>query len=178
MHSNNSFARRARRCLVLAAMTASVALAACSDESQTELPAQTPAPVAEEKPLHQIEWLRLTDGVSPDRWLASREAGRSLDQMDPAVADMRRVLDIAGMRFRDQTRMIANRAVQLEAMLKEMNIDERAPRIIVSLSQVPGQTRYVESFGALTQQYYNLRVEGASRSQALDRLRQQNAMTP
>lgn len=162
--------------LVLA--VASAGLVACSDESTSELPVPAPAPAAQEKSPHQLEWLRLTDGVAPEQWLASREAGRSLDVYDPAVADMRRVLDMAAVRFRDQPRMIANRAVQLETMLKEKSIEERAPRIIVSLSQVPGQSRYIESFGALTQQYYNLRMEGASRSQAIDRLRQQSALRP
>ena len=60
-------------------------------------------------------------------------------------------------------------------MLGEKRIVERAPRIIVSLSQVPGETRYVESFAALTQQYYNLRMEGLSRGEALEALKRQGA---
>jgi hypothetical protein len=178
MRSAGIFARQMTHCLATAIMVAGVGLAACSDESPSEPQASAPAPTEEETPSFQLEWLRLTDGIAPEQWLASREAGRSLDVADPAVADMRRVLDVAAARFRDHPRMIANRAVQLETMLKEKRIDERAPRIIANLSQIPGQTRYVESFAALTQQYYNLRMEGFGRSEAIDRLRQQNALAP
>ena len=84
----------------------------------------------------------------------------------------------AAQRFRDQPRMIANRAVQLEGMLSEMRISERAPRLIVTLSQVPGAHRSVESFASLTQQYYNLRVEGLGQGQAIDALKHQNRPNP
>ena len=81
--------------------------------------------------------------------------------------------DFRGERFRDHPRMIANRAVQLEGMLREKDIPERAPELIAVLSEVPGEARYVESFASLTQQYYNLRMEGLGRAQAVDVLRQQ-----
>ena len=64
------------------------------------------------------------------------------------------------MRFRDHPRMIANRAVQLEGMLERKGHRGAGATHHRDLSQVPGETRYVESFGALTQQYYNLRMEG------------------
>ena len=164
--------RGAQALLLVIALAACLALSACSDEGSTEV--QAPAPVTETKhAAYQLDWLRLTDGVAPEQWLASREAGRDLDLYDPAVTDMRRVLDVATARFRDQARMIANRAVQLEGMLKEESIEERAPRVIVTLSQVPGQVRSVESFAALTQQYFNLRTEGLGRGQAIDALKQQ-----
>jgi len=69
--------------------------------------------------------------------------------------------------------MIANRAVQLEEMLKEKDIDESAPAIIVTLSEVPGNKRYLESFASLTQQYYNLRMDGIDREQAIEALKKQ-----
>jgi hypothetical protein len=169
---------RMRTAFVGLTLLMAAGLSACSDEGSSDLPAATPAPATAEKSPSELQWLRLTDDVSPEQWLASRKAGLSLAAHDPAVADMRRVLDVATTRFRDQPRMIANRAVQLETMLKEKGIDESAPRIIVSLSQIPGQSRYVESFGALTQQYFNLRMEGASRGQAIERLRQQSALRP
>lgn len=148
------------------------ALAACSDESTAEK--QQSAPAAEQSLIsaRNVEWLKLTDDIAPEQWLASREAARDLDIYDPAVIDMRHVLEAATSRFRDQPRMIANRAVQLEAMLSERAIAERAPYLIVSLSQVPGGQRSVESFAALTQQYFNLRLEGLTRAAALDALRQ------
>lgn len=153
------------------------AMAACSDEA----PPAPPAPATEQatKPaIHQMTWLRVTDSVPPEQWLASREAGRDLELHEGAVLDMARILDVAGRRFRDQTRMIANRAVQLEAMLSEKSISERAPRLIVTLSQVPGAQRSIESFAALTQQYYNLRMEGLGQGQAIEALKLRFDRTP
>lgn len=162
----------AANAFVTSLLLVAVALGACSDESAPER--QPTASAAEETgpSTQQVEWLKVTDGIAPEQWLASREAGHHLDAYDSAVMDMRHVLDVATARFRDQPRMIANRAVQLETMLSERAITERAPYLIVTLSQVPGGQRSVESFAALTQQYYNLRLEGLSRADALDALRQ------
>jgi hypothetical protein len=152
-----------------------VVLAACSDDAEPATPAPSPpAPVAQQTN-QELEWLKQTDGISPEQWLASREAGQPLDPYDDRVGEMQKILNGAAMRFRDHTRMIANRAVQLEGMLREKRIDERAPRLIVTLSQVPGGQRYVESFASLTQQYYNLRIRGLSRGEATDALRRQVA---
>ena len=153
---------------------------ACGDETAHDT-AKAPVPVAElgdGEALNALEWLKQTDAAAPEHWLASREAGRGLDMYDPSVGDMRRVLETAAMRFRDHPRMIANRAVQLEGMLKEKGIEESAPRLIAQLSQVPGQTRYVESFAALTQQYFNLRMEGRTRAEAIDLLKSQDVGRP
>ena len=153
-------------------------MAACGDEVAYETPS-APAPVAaQDESLNALGWLKQTHAIAPEHWLASREAGHNLDMYDPSVGDMRRVLDTAAMRFRDHPRMIANRAVQLDGMLKEKNIDESAPRLIANLSEVPGRTRYVESFASLTQQYFNLRMEGRSRSQAIDLLKAQDIGRP
>lgn len=158
-------------CTLLATLAVSTG---CGDEAADDA-SSTSSTVVETGPSpHRLEWLKQTDAIAPEQWLASREAGRDLDLYDPSVGAMRRTLDVAAARFRDQPRMIANRAVQLEEMLNEKNIDERAPAIIATLSEIPGQTRYVESFAALTQQYYNLRMEGLDRAQAVDALKRQN----
>jgi hypothetical protein len=163
-------------CIATAAAVSSL-VCACGDEAPIDAAPQVEAPAAKPE-LHKAAWLRLTDGIAPQQWLASREAGRDLDPYEPAVADMAKVLDVAAQRFRDQPRMIANRAVQLEGMLSEKRISERAPRLIVTLSQVPGTHRSVESFASLTQQYYNLRVEGLGQGQAIDALKHQNRPNP
>jgi hypothetical protein len=151
-------------------ITVTASLCACGDESPIEAPPR--ADHQDDKPaLHRATWIKVIDGVKPEQWLASREAGRDLDPYDPAVIDMAKVVEVAAKRFRDQPRMIANRAVQLEAMLAEKRISERAPRLIVTLSQIPGAQRSVESFAAITQQYYNLRVEGLGQGPAIDALR-------
>jgi len=150
-----------------------IMLAGCGEEPVEEVTAP-PAPVTSTPPSsHSLDWLRQTDPVAPEQWLASRQAGRDLDLYDPDVGNMRRTLEVAALRFRDHPRMIANRAVQLEEMLKEKDIDETAPAIIVTLCEVPGDKRYLESFAALTQQYYNLRMEGLGREQAIEALKKQ-----
>lgn len=148
-------------------------LGACGDEGVNQTASPPAEVIAAQQKSHAMVWLKQTDSVAPEQWLASREVGRDLDPYDPAVDEMRRALGIAAMRFRDHPRMIANRAVQLEGMLREKDIPERAPQLIAVLSEVPGEARYVESFASLTQQYYNLRMEGLGRAQAVDVLRQQ-----
>lgn len=155
----------------------SVAFSGCSDEAQT--PSES---TAKEQPtksqLHRAKWLWVTDANPPEQWLASREAKRDLALDEPAVLDMARVLHVAATRFRDHPRMIANRAVQLEEMLGEKGITESAPKLIVTISQVPGATRSVESFASLTQQYYNLRKGGLAQAPAIDALKQQIERAP
>ena len=148
-------------------------LGACGDEGVNQVASPPTEVIAAPQKSHAMVWLKQTDSVAPEQWLASREVGRDLDRYDPAVDEMRRALGVAAMRFRDHPRMIANRAVQLEGMLREKDISERAPQLIAVLSEVPGEARYVESFASLTQQYYNLRMEGLGRAQAVDVLRQQ-----
>ena len=88
MRSASIFAGQMTHCLATAIILAGVGLAACSDDEPSEPQASAPVPGAQETPSHKLEWLRLTDGIAPEQWLASREAGRSLDMQDPAVADM------------------------------------------------------------------------------------------
>jgi hypothetical protein len=145
----------------------------CSDQTEPAAPAPAPPPAVE---IHQLEWLRVTDHVQPDLWLASRAAHRDLSADDQQVADIRRKLDLAALRYRDHPRMIANRAVQLEGMLAERQLSEPAPRLIDLLTTIAGETRHVESFGALCQQYYNLRLEGLDQAQALETLKHRNSL--
>jgi hypothetical protein len=140
-------------------------LAACGEE-----PEETPLAIAAPEPqvaIYQLDRLKKTDRVSPERWLASRQARRDLPEDHPNVARHRQLLDVASRRFREYPRMIANRAVQLEDMLKQRKLPEPAAQLIVRLSGVPGETRYVESFGAVCQQYFNLRMQGLDQEEAL-----------
>ena len=66
--------------------------------------------------------------------------------------------------------MIANRAVQLEGMLAGVPASEKALDLIESLTAVVGSR--AESFGAICQQYYNLRSSGLGREEALSDLKQ------
>jgi hypothetical protein len=151
-----------------AALCVGLALAACGEEpEETSVAAASPPhPPA----IHLLARLSVTDHIAPEQWLASRQAARDLPEDDASVVAMKQTLEIAGRRFRDYPRMIANRAVQLEAMLREQNLSEPAPQLIEVLSGVPHEARYVESFAALCQQYYNLRLQGLDRQAALTAL--------
>ncbi len=111
---------------------------------------------------------RLDSGAaaSPERWLASRAAGRDLPEADPAVAGWHALLAEADARFDESGRMIANRAVQLEAMLREKGIAEGAQALVRDLAALaPKGSR--AGFGTLCQHYYNLRLQGLDHRQAL-----------
>jgi len=66
--------------------------------------------------------------------------------------------------------MIANRAVQLEAMLDPTDGRETAVWLIAALADIVKEPGKVESFGAVGQQYYNLRKAGLNERDALDDL--------
>lgn len=66
--------------------------------------------------------------------------------------------------------MVANRAVQLEAMLDPTDGRETAVWLLAMLSEVVTEPGKVEGFGALGQQYYNLRKTGLSERDALQDL--------
>jgi len=66
--------------------------------------------------------------------------------------------------------MIANRAVQLETMLKNAGGTETAILLIARLTDAIAGPGRIESFGAAGQQYYNLRQAGMSGEQALGEL--------
>ncbi len=75
-------------------------------------------------------WLEPTDALGPDVWMASREAGSDLAPSSPAVAAWRGLLSDADSRFDETDRMIANRTVQLEGMLREIGVRESAQDIL------------------------------------------------
>lgn len=119
------------------------------------------------------EWIARQDKIAPDLWLASRAAGVDVAPSDPSVSAMHALLAAARERFGDPSRMIANRAVQLEGMLKEKGIAEPAPELIQLLLNAAGPTESVsgfEGFGAMCQKYFILREQGIARDQALAQL--------
>lgn len=143
---------------------AAFALVGCSDEAQQgareDARERVAAPASDE--VSRKTWLQPTDGTPPDLWLASREAGRDLPPDAPAVGDWRRRLADADGRFGETDRMIANRAVQLQAMLGEIGIAESPQEIIAGFSGLTGEGARA-GFSDLCQHYYNLRAQGLSR---------------
>lgn len=152
---------------------------ACEDttEPQATTAAQatvtSPSSTTVTHALLRKEWIARQDEIAPDLWLASRAAGVDVAPTDPSVSAMRALLDAAHERFGDPSRMIANRAVQLEGMLKEKGIAEPAPELIQLLLHTAGTTenmRSFEGFGAMCHKYFILREQGLARDQALAQL--------
>ncbi len=160
IHSPNRFLRTGAMLLA-----ATLALAACSDDAQE--PRREPTAATPATAIYQQSRLGMTDTTPPELWLASRQAGSDLKMDDARVVALKEILDDASRSFREYPRMIANRAVQLEEMLKEKNMGEPAPELVAELSRAVGLERNVESFGALCGQYFNLRMQGLDRQQAL-----------
>ncbi|MDR6954812.1 hypothetical protein J2X65_004188 [Ancylobacter sp. 3268] len=145
-------------------------LAACPGEQPSEpreRVAASPVSVVAGK-----QWLQPSDATEPDIWLASRAAGHDLAAGDPAAAHWRAVLADADERFGENARMIANRAVQLETMLREIDIEETVPDILADFAPF-AEKGSRSGFSDLCQHYYNLRSQGLTREAALAVLRQQ-----
>lgn len=149
-----------RRWLMLSVPLLIGGLAGCGQEEPARLTSEPTTPVAE---VPAADWLGPGETPSPARWLAGRIAGAGAD-VDATAA----LLAAAAERYRESPRMIANRAVQLQAMLAEQGIDETAIALIGWLGGLPAQGRV--SFSADCQHYFNLRVQGLDREQALARL--------
>jgi hypothetical protein len=143
---------------------------ACDEAIEPQAATPVTSNMSESRAIARRNWLAQHDRTAPDRWLASRAAGVDVDTDDPSVASMHALLMAAQERFGDTTRMIANRAVQLEGTLKAKGIDEKAPDIIASFSRVAGSARPLDGFGAMCQNYFILREQGLSKDAALTHL--------
>jgi hypothetical protein len=154
---------------LIGALCSGLMVAACGEEPE-ETPAAAEAP-APRIAIYQLDRLKVTDHVAPEQWLASRQSRRDMPEDHPNVTRIKHTLDVASRRFHDRPRMIANRAVQLEEMLMQKKLLEPAVQLIARLSRVPGETPYVESFGAICQQYFNLRMQGLDQEEALNVLK-------
>ncbi|PZQ82247.1 MAG: hypothetical protein DI549_11920 [Ancylobacter novellus] len=159
----------------LAGAGLALALAGCPSEAPPEPRERVAAPARDDatrSALARKTWLQPTDSDDPDVWLASRDAGHDVAPGAPGVAAWRAILTDADARFGETDRMIANRAVQLEAMLQEIRVTQSAREIIADF--VPLAAKGSRSgFSDLCQHYYNLRVQGLTREAALAVLRRE-----
>lgn len=144
-------------------------IAACYDDPSIAVPEPESVARAEKAP-HERGWLRRDDEMAPHVWLASRAAGTQLTEDDERTRTMGRLLAEARLRFAESPRMIANRAVQLEKMLLEVNIHESFEELIKTFNETVKDSRHKHSFGTIVQHYYNLRSHGTSRDDTLKSL--------
>ena len=147
-------------------------LAGCDDPAPPPGREAAIAPKSQAFSVATRNWIDVKDGVSPAVWLASREAGRDVAANDPAADSFRALLQEADVRFSEGPRMIANRAVQVQAMLAERGVTESPREVIEGLVSV-GQIGERSGFGETCQHYVNARAANGSRSAALDALRRQ-----
>lgn len=148
----------------------------CDDDpaQNAEPPRTAASPVKE----HSVAWLESNSRLAPERWLASRGENDLRSPSDPEVLRIKRILDEAHRLYRESPRMIANRAVQVEQMLKAQHIEESATSILEDLSSVAGEAGQTEGFGSLSQHYANLRLSGTVRAEALSILRNRYGRRP
>lgn len=148
----------------------SAIVSGCGNEGATgvESDADKPAQLA----AHDTSWLAVDTDLSPSQWLASRHEKALRPSSDPEVQRVKKLLDDAHRLYRESQRMIANRTAQLETMLAANGQSDRAVQILQDLSEVPGEVGQTEGYGAIGQHYVNLRSEGLSRPEALEKLKQ------
>ncbi len=140
-------------------------LIACAEEAPP--PRSESASGATADTAQSPAWLGAHDPAPPGPWLIAHlpAPARANGATPEAVNGL---LQSAAERYRESPRMIANRAVQLQAMLAEEGLDEDALSLLTRLARLPPANRV--SFSADCQHYYNLRAQGLDREQALARL--------
>lgn len=155
--------------LRLSAGAGLVLLAACGEAeapagppsaTSTSTAATTPAPGVDDGGETSGPWLSRGDETPPAAWLAAR----SDPPGDPAR--LAALLGAADARFDETPRMLANRTVQLQAMLAGIAIQETPAALLegfVHLGTGPAHIGYSD----LCQHYFNLRASGLDRTAAL-----------
>lgn len=144
------------------------AVSGCDDaESPRRATNETSVAQVDDQP---TEWLDHKSSLSPAEWLVRRRDGGG-PEFDARVASVEKDLSRAHAIFRESQRMIANRAVQLEGMLRELGAKEDAASILADIMSIPGEVGQTEGFGAVTQHYYILRSNKTDREQALAMLK-------
>lgn len=154
----------------IAASAVCLGLAACDEPTAPPAPAAVEAPAQTAFSIAGRSWIDVDDKMSPALWLASREAGRDLPADDPAVASFRALLHEADIRFSEASRMVANRAVQVQGMLAERGVKETPREVIEGLVSI-GEIGERAGFGETCQHYVNARVTSPDRAAALAALK-------
>lgn len=121
-----------------------------------------------EKP-GQTDWIGALDDVRPEIWLVAHEAKVGVQVSDDDKKALAPLIAQAAAKFKDTPRMIVNRAVQLEQMLKEVGGSETAIELIRTLTETVPEAQ-VDSFGGAAHHYFNVRKVGMTPSQSLSEL--------
>lgn len=150
-------------------------LAGCGDDDPAAATADGDKPAASAAPKFE-KWLQPNSKLAAAQWMASRNAKAVKPVTDPDVQEIDADLASAHALYRESERMIANRSVQVEDMLKDIGVTEPAADILDDLTKIAGEVGQTEGFGAVSQHYFNLRSSGISRPEALASLKSRYGM--
>lgn len=107
------------------------------------------------------EFLPVTDRTPPAKWLAALEQSGK-HQPDPArIRAFDEILKRLDERFYEDARMIGNRTVQLQHMLREEDIQVEFMDILNGLERI-SSIAVLKNYGELCAHYFNIRVNGQS----------------
>lgn len=140
----------------------------CSDNSPSNQHAEQRSGLTRTQA--QPSWLDATSEIEPATWLIAREASSGRPMTAEDAEKIRQSIATVAKLFKEDPRMIANRAVQLETMLDPTDGRETAVWLVRELADVVTGPGRIEGFGALGQQYYNMRKQGLSEREALQDL--------
>lgn len=113
-------------------------------------------------------WLEAHHEINPADWLIIRSQV-ALEGEITSQPHRVNLLKKASQHFPESPRMIANRAVQLEDMLREIGIEESAVSLIDNFTHLPTQGT-PHNFSAYCQYYFNIRARGYPQGYALTEL--------
>jgi hypothetical protein len=150
-------------------LAVSVSATGCDEDEPQR--GDAPVPGSSSAAEHREAWLQPNSKYTAAQWLASRTSAEAKPLSDPEVKRLAVMLDNANKLYRESERMIANRAVQLEGMLKGIGVSEPASEILDDLTRIAGEVGQTEGFGAVSQHYYNLRSNDIGRGEALAALK-------
>lgn len=120
----------------------------------------------------KADWLEVGDRTRPEAWLAARSGG-SPEERAQREARFLILIGIASQTYLENPRMVANRIVQLGAMLEEAGKPESYEELIEGFLSIPransaGGERILSDLAA---HYSNLRRSGRDREASLTELR-------
>ncbi|MCC7252714.1 hypothetical protein [Hyphomicrobium sp.] len=147
----------------------SIGLAGCGDEAPVS--GERHQAQSDEGAPHKVKWLEISSQITPAQWLVSRGEDKPRPVSDPEVQRIAELLTTAHRRYRESERMIANRSVQVEDMLKQIGLAEDAQDVLEGLTRIGGEVGQAEGFGSISQYYFNLRAASVSRADALATLK-------
>lgn len=157
---------RRRDLLILAGLV--VGLSACDDSGSDHKKSDGSdgRRVVHGDATHEQNWLEPGAKTSTASWLAARTTKEG-DPSPARVQEIGELLDTADRDFLESDRMIANRSLQLVAMLHEAGIEEDPIALIQAFTALPADKEGVRSYTKTCELYFNLRRSGSSQAAAL-----------